>query len=83
MNTPGDETAWSYHIWSAKIPSVKSLEHSFMLLGEQGWELVTSVSTIKTWSKSTEFITALHKTAKMFHLRHNLRVYLSGVALLA
>ena len=53
MNTPEDETAWSYHIWSAKIPSVKSLEHSFMLLGEQGWELVTSVSTIKTWSNLT------------------------------
>ena len=52
-NMSENESAWSYHIWSAKIPSVKSLEHSFMLLGEQGWELVTSVSTIKTWSNLT------------------------------
>ena len=48
-----NETAWSYHIWNAKVPSVKSLDHGFMLLGEQGWELVTSVSTVKTWVNVT------------------------------
>jgi hypothetical protein len=48
-----NESAWSYHIWNAKIPDIKSLERNFMLLGEEGWELITSVSTIKTWANLT------------------------------
>ena len=49
----GNETAWSYYVWNAKVPNVKLLNDGFMLLGEQGWELVTSVSTVKTWVNMT------------------------------
>ncbi len=47
------ETAWSYYTWHAKVPSINSLNEGFTLLGEQGWELVTSVSTVKTWMNMT------------------------------
>ena len=50
-----NEIVWSYHIWNVKVPDVKSLEDEFILLGEQGWELVTSVSTVKTWVNVTGF----------------------------
>jgi len=48
-----NESMWSYHIWNVKVPDIKSLKDEFVLLGEQGWELVTSVSTIKTWVNVT------------------------------
>ena len=48
-----NEIVWSYHIWNVKVPDIKSLKDEFVLLGEQGWELVTSVSTIKTWVNVT------------------------------
>jgi len=43
-----NETTWSYFTWNAKVPSVTSLNDGFTLLGELGWELATSMSTVKS-----------------------------------
>ena len=39
---------WSYYCYVAKVPDVKRFDEVLNALGEEGWELSTSVSTIKT-----------------------------------
>ena len=42
-------SAWSYYSWVVKVPSIYSLDVAMNGLGAEGWELVTSVTTVKTW----------------------------------
>ena len=44
---------WSYFPWVAKVPSVNSLGEAMNMLGADGWELVTSVTTVKSWLNLT------------------------------
>lgn len=45
-----DETpGWSYFTFTAKIPDLPRLDEALNALGADGWELVTSLSTVKTW----------------------------------
>jgi Domain of unknown function (DUF4177) len=39
---------WSYFCYVAKVPDVKHFDDVLNALGDEGWELSTSVSTIKT-----------------------------------
>jgi hypothetical protein len=39
---------WSYFTWVAKVPSTNSLNSGFNLLGQDGWELVSSSTTVKS-----------------------------------
>lgn len=48
-----DEQQWSYFPWVTATPNVSSFADGMNLLGEDGWELVTSVSTVKTWLNLT------------------------------
>ena len=41
-------TSWSYYCYVAKVPDVKHFDEVLNLLGTEGWELTTSVSTIKS-----------------------------------
>ncbi len=49
----GQLETWSYFTWVAKVPSVNNLDLLFNMLGSDGWELVTSVTTVKTWINLT------------------------------
>lgn len=40
---------WSYYSWVVKNPQVYELTDSMNALGREGWELVTSLTTVKTW----------------------------------
>jgi|LakMenE01Jun11ns_1017448.scaffolds.fasta_scaffold7876131_1 hypothetical protein len=40
---------WSYYSWVAKNTQVYELTDSMNALGREGWELVTSLTTVKTW----------------------------------
>ena len=40
---------WSYYSWVAKTTQVYELTDSMNALGREGWELVTSLTTVKTW----------------------------------
>ena len=40
--------SWSYFTWVAKVPSTSSLNSGFNLLGHDGWELVSSSTTVKS-----------------------------------
>ena len=66
---PEIETAWSYFTWQAKVPSVKSLNEGFTLLGEQGWELVTSMTTVKShWNMTGNDLIFVFKKPGMGHV---------------
>ena len=40
--------AWSYYTLLAKVPNVRHLDAALNALGAEGWELVTSMSTVKS-----------------------------------
>jgi hypothetical protein len=40
---------WSYHAWVVKTPGVNGLTETMNAFGLEGWEMVTSVTTVKTW----------------------------------
>jgi hypothetical protein len=40
---------WSYYTWTAKVPNLRQLDVGLNALGAEGWELVTSMSTVKSW----------------------------------
>lgn len=40
---------WSYFVFTAKIPELHRLNEALNTLGADGWELVTSLSTVKSW----------------------------------
>jgi len=44
---------WSYYAWLVKIPSVTKLTEGLNGLGREGWELATSITTVKTWLNLT------------------------------
>jgi len=44
---------WSYYTWVAKVPNVNRLGAGLNALGADGWELVTSMSTVKSWLNVT------------------------------
>ena len=44
-----DDQQWSYYSWVVKNPQVYELTDSMNALGREGWELVTSLTTVKTW----------------------------------
>ena len=44
---------WSYYPWIAKAYNVDKLTDALNLLGADGWELVTSQTTVKTWWNTT------------------------------
>lgn len=44
---------WSYFTYVAKVPSVNKLDEALNALGAEGWELVTSMSTVKSWVNFT------------------------------
>lgn len=50
-----DEIAdrWSYYSWVVQVPSIHNLDHAMNALGAEGWELVTSVTTVKSWLNLT------------------------------
>jgi hypothetical protein len=53
MSEISDQVNWTYYTWKAKVPSIRGLDTIFNLLGADGWELVTSVTTVKTWINVT------------------------------
>lgn len=40
---------WEYRVHVAKNPDVAGLNDELNRLGADGWELVSTVSTVKTW----------------------------------
>lgn len=44
-----DAEQWSYYAWLVKIPGLRELNVNLAQLGFEGWELVTSMTTVKTW----------------------------------
>lgn len=44
---------WQYLVKTVKNPDVGSLQNRINQLGAEGWELVSMVSTIKTWVNLT------------------------------
>jgi hypothetical protein len=44
---------WSYYSWVVKVPNVRHLDDGLNRLGAEGWELVTSLSTVKSWVNVT------------------------------
>lgn len=44
-----DADQWSYYAWLVKIPGLKELNTHLAGFGVEGWELVTSMTTVKTW----------------------------------
>ena len=44
---------WSYFTFVAKNNDVHSLDESLNALGAEGWELATSLTTVKTWVNMT------------------------------
>lgn len=44
---------WSYYVHAVKNPGVSSLQDALTRLGHDGWELVTSLTTVKTWVNLT------------------------------
>ncbi|HEX2785817.1 MAG TPA: hypothetical protein VHN36_19750 [Ilumatobacteraceae bacterium] len=48
-----DVNQWSYYPWVVKVPSVGHLGDAMNLLGEDGWELIASVTTVKSWLNMT------------------------------
>lgn len=42
-------TKWEYRVETVKNPEVHSLGEHLNRLGAEGWELMSTVSTIKTW----------------------------------
>lgn len=44
-----DSTQWEYRVETVKNPEVGSLQDRLNRLGAEGWELVSSTSTVKTW----------------------------------
>lgn len=43
------DDAWEYHLKVVKNPDLGQLGDSLNRLGSQGWELVSTLSTVKTW----------------------------------
>ena len=48
-----ENQVWSYFAWVVKVPSVNRLVDGLNALGNEGWELVTSVTTVKSWLNLT------------------------------
>jgi hypothetical protein len=44
---------WSYFVWRVKVPGLGVLSEQMNALGADGWELVTSVTTVKSWVNMT------------------------------
>ena len=44
---------WSYYPWVVKVPTVFDLGTTMNAFGAEGWELVTSVTTVKSWINLT------------------------------
>lgn len=44
---------WSYFTLTLKNPDIAKLDGRINALGAEGWELVTALSTIKTWLNVT------------------------------
>lgn len=44
---------WSYYTLVAKNSAVHSFTEDLNALGAEGWELVTSLTTVKTWVNLT------------------------------
>lgn len=45
--------AWSYYTLVVKNQAVHSFNDDLNAIGAEGWELVTSMTTIKTWINMT------------------------------
>lgn len=44
---------WEYRVEAVKNPDVKTVGDTLNRLGAEGWELVSTVSTVKTWLNVT------------------------------
>jgi hypothetical protein len=53
MNNNDSAAKWSYFSLVIKIRDVPALSEGLNRLGREGWELVSSTSTIKTWINLT------------------------------
>jgi hypothetical protein len=47
------DPTWSYFTFVAKNSDVHSLDESLNTLGLEGWELASSLTTVKTWVNVT------------------------------
>ena len=48
-----ESNSWSYFTFVAKNNDVHSLDESLNVLGAEGWELASSLTTVKTWVNMT------------------------------
>lgn len=48
-----DVDTWSYYTLVIKNPGVFGLDQKLNALGAEGWELTTSLTTVKTWVNVT------------------------------
>ena len=48
-NASMTDQQWSYYAWVVKIPDVNGLTDTMNAFGREGWEMVTSLTTVKTW----------------------------------
>ena len=68
-----DTTRWSYYTLTIKNPSVPLLQSKLAELGADGWELVTSVTTVKTWLNMTgNELVFVFKKPGLGHIAKNL-----------
>lgn len=77
MATPD---SWSYWTFTAKNPTLDDLTGHLNALGVEGWELVTSFSTIKTWVNLTgnDLVLIFKKPGSGHAPSDRLRTTLSG-----
>ncbi len=53
MDNETTEASWSYFVLTIGNPSLSLLQSQLSELGADGWELVTSMTTVKTWINMT------------------------------
>ena len=53
MGGEEESEVWSYYAWVVKVPSVNKLTEGLNGLGQEGWDLSTSITTVKTWINLT------------------------------
>ena len=72
---------WSYFAWVVKVPSVNKLMEGLNVLGADGWELVTSATTVKTWINLTgnDLVFVFKKAGTGHHPSASMLTVLTGV----